>query len=397
AASVEQVRPLLAASAGCSVVITSRLSLSALTLHDGARPVEVPHLTGQQGRELLAGTVGCDTDAQDLQPLVECCAGLPLALAIVGERARSTPGASPADLVAEIAATEDRLDRFDLGEGDGSLRSILTWSYESLSTEAQLVFRSIGAFPGRHPDVGALAAISAMDHRSASRAVDELVRAHLATAADVALHQHDLLRDLAAELAQEHGPRLDERTATRLVAYWAVRAAQARPRFVVEQASPMTAPELDRVDAPDFTDDERARRWARRHLPTMVAAARLVPEPPYPAFERVLLVLSRMVMAIVSAVGSTTAAAPLTCAARLAAERSGDTRDVVRATLQHATAIDDDDTAVAALRTAIEVARTHNLPGQAAIGTGNLGFRSARAGDTASAVTHSEEAVRLAL
>src|SRR5699024_6919909 len=138
-------------------------------------------------------------------------------------------------------------------------------------------------------------------------------------------------------------------------------------------------------------------RWSAAARPAMLAAARLVPGPPYLAFDRVLLVLSRMVMAIVSAVGSTTAAAPLTCAARLAAERSGDTRDVVRATLQHATAIDDDDTAVAALRTAIEVARTHNLPGQAAIGTGNLGFRSARAGDTASAVTHSEEAVRLAL
>ncbi|WP_277050298.1 AfsR/SARP family transcriptional regulator [Ruania albidiflava] len=397
AASGEQVRPLLAASAGCAVLVTSRISLSAVTLHDGARPVEVPHLTEQQGRELLAGAVGCDADAQDLQPLVECCAGLPLALAIVGERARSAPGASPADLVAEIAATEDRLDRFDLGEGDGSLRSILTWSYQSLSAEAQLVFRSIGAFPGRHPDVGALAAISAMDHRSASRAVDELVRAHLATAADVALHQHDLLRDLAAELAQEHGPRLDEQAATRLVAYWAVRAAQARPRFVAEQASPMTAPELDRVDAPDFIDDERARRWARRHLPTMVAAARLVPEPPYPAFDRVLLVLSRMVMVIASAIGSQHVAAELSCAARQAAERSGDTLDVVRAALQHASAIDDDDTAVAALRTAIEAARKHSLPDQAAIGTGNLGFRTARMGDTASALVHSEEAVRLAL
>lgn len=397
AASVEQVRPLLAASAGCTVVITSRLSLSALTLHDGARPVEVPHLTEQQGRELLAGAVGCDADAQDLQPLVECCAGLPLALAIVGERARSTPGARPADLVAEIAATEDRLDRFDLGEEHGSLRSILTWSYQSLSAEAQLVFRSIGVFPGRDPDVGALAAISAMDHRSASRAVDELVRAHLVAAADVSLRQHDLLRDLAAELAQEHGPRLDEQTATRLVAYWAVRAAQARPRFVVEQASPMTAPELDRVDAPDFTDDERARRWVRRHLPTLVAAARLVPEPPHPAFDRVLLVLSRMVIVIVSTIGSQHVASPLSCAAREAAERSGDTLDLVRATLQHASALDDDDTAVAALRTAIEVALKHNLPDQAAIGTGNLGFRTARMGDTASALMHSEEAVRLAM
>src|SRR5690625_6322846 len=46
---------------------------------------------------------------------------------------------SAADLVDQITAAARRLDRFDLGEEDASLRSILSWSYRSLTPQAQLV------------------------------------------------------------------------------------------------------------------------------------------------------------------------------------------------------------------------------------------------------------------
>src|SRR5699024_8042277 len=343
AASVEQVRPLLAASSGCVVLVTSRLSLSGLALHSGARTIELPHLGEDPARELLGTALGEETEQQTLAPLLECCAGLPLALAIVAERARFTSSTTAEDLVDQIAAARRRLDRFDLGEEDGSLRSILSWSYRSLTPQAQLAFRSIGAFPGRGPDIGALAAISSMDYESATRAVDELVRAHLVSAEDLALRQHDLLRDLAAELAQAHGPALDEQTTTRLVAYWAVRAAQARPRFVPEPVGTLEDPELAAIDAPDFTDDERARRWGRQHLLTRVEAAHLVPAQPSPPFDRVLCVLSRMMSPIVAATGATVMIAPLTGAAQEAAERSGERLDVVRARLQHATSLSASD------------------------------------------------------
>lgn len=398
AASVEQVRPLLAASAGCVVLVTSRLSLSGLALHCGARTLELPHLGEDSARELLGTALGEGTEAPTLAPLLECCAGLPLALAIVAERARFAPSTTAADLVDQITAAARRLDRFDLGEEDASLRSILSWSYRSLTPQAQLVFRSIGAFPGRRPDVGALAAISGMDYESAARAVDELVRAHLVSAEDLALRQHDLLRDLAAELAQAHGPALDEQTATRLVAYWAVRAAQARPRFAPEPVGALEVPELTAIDAPDFTDDERARRWVREHLLTMVEAAHLVPARPYPPFDRVLCVLSRMMSPIVAATGATVTIAPLTGAAQEAAERSGKTLDVVRARLQHATSLSGSDpqAAVTAFRTAIAFALQAGLSEQAAIGTGNLGRLLDRADDRQAAVEHYEEAARLA-
>lgn len=398
AASVEQVRPLLAGSAGCAVVITSRLSLSGLALHAGAHTIEVPHLSEERAGELIGGALGRDAGPDDLAPLLECCGGLPLALAIVAERARSTPNATAADLVAEIMATGDRLDRFDVGEEDGSLRSILTWSYQSLSETAQLVFRTMGAFPGFGPDVGALAAISQQGYRTSARAVDELVRAHLVTTGEVGLRQHDLLRDLAAELAAAQGPALDESAVTRLVAYWAVRTGQARPRFVPEPAGALDVPELEQIDAPDFTDDERARQWVRHHLVTMVGAADLVPAQPGAAFDRVLSVLSRMMTAITAATGATARIVPLTAAAQDANERSGDTLDVVRARTQHATALAgiDQEAAVTAFHNAISFALQAGLPEHAAIGTGNLGLLMSRADDSQAAIEHYEEAARLA-
>src|SRR5699024_10942260 len=136
AASVEQVRPLLAASAGCVVLVTSRLSLSGLALHCGARTLELPHLGEDSARELLGTALGEGTEPPTLAPLLECCAGLPLALAIVAERARFAPSTTAADLVDQITAAARRLDRFDLGEEDASLRSILSWSYRSLTPQA---------------------------------------------------------------------------------------------------------------------------------------------------------------------------------------------------------------------------------------------------------------------
>lgn len=399
AASVQQVRPLLAASAGCTVVITSRLSLSGLALHAGARTIEVPHLTEERAGELVGGALGPGARPEDLGPLLECCGGLPLALAIVAERARSTPSATAADLVAEITATAGRLDRFDLGEEDGSLRSILTWSYRSLSETAQLVFRAMGAFPGFGPDVGALAAISEQDFRTTARAVDELVRAHLVTAADVGLRQHDLLRDLAAELADQDGPVLDERRVTLLIAYWARRGRQLLPRFIPEPVRPVQVAELSLVEAPDFTDDERARRWFDHHLPSILDVSELSQAHPVPVIDRLVLVLSRTVVAISSATGASARCASLTAAARRAADRSGERHDLVRTRLQHATAISARyrvEEASAAFRDVIALALDSGELAQAATGAGNLGFLHVRAGERSAAQECYEEAVQLA-
>lgn len=399
AASAEQVRPLLTASAGCTVMITSRLSLSGLALHAGARTIEVPHLTEDLARELLRGALGQESGPEALRPLLECCGGLPLALAIVAERARSTPGVTARGLVAEIAATGARLDRFDLGEEDGSLRSILTWSYQSLSRDAQLIFRTIGAFPGRGPDVGALAAISGVDHRTTARAVDELIRAHLVTSGGVGLGQHDLLRDLAVELAEQEGPHLDQQAVQRLLTYYAVVTRGVQTRSLPDSVPDWEQNVLVPVWTPEFTDDEHAGSWLDHHLRTIVGFADLAEQLEEASIDQMILMLSRAMCAIGVSGGGMGHLTPLVAAASRASKRTGQSLDIVRADVNYGTALagsGDLERATDILLVAADLALESGHLKEAAIGTGNLGWVKGQNGHHHAALRHYRKACQLA-
>ncbi|HET9895769.1 MAG TPA: hypothetical protein VFQ44_12650 [Streptosporangiaceae bacterium] len=58
AADLNQVRPLLPGSAGCAVVITSRIQLSGLVASAGARPFILDLPTEAEAREMLASRLG---------------------------------------------------------------------------------------------------------------------------------------------------------------------------------------------------------------------------------------------------------------------------------------------------------------------------------------------------
>jgi hypothetical protein len=93
ALSAAQARVLLPASAGCVVLVTSRLRLSGL-FADGAEMVEVAPLPQTQAVELLANAVGRQRVADefsDLEKLATLCGGLPIALSVAGARLASRP------------------------------------------------------------------------------------------------------------------------------------------------------------------------------------------------------------------------------------------------------------------------------------------------------------------
>ncbi|HKT02946.1 MAG TPA: NB-ARC domain-containing protein, partial [Rugosimonospora sp.] len=84
-----QVRPLLPAAPGCLVVITSRNLLSSLVAAEGAHPVTLDLFTAAEAREALANRLGADRVAAEpeaVDALIERCARLPLALAVVAAR-----------------------------------------------------------------------------------------------------------------------------------------------------------------------------------------------------------------------------------------------------------------------------------------------------------------------
>src|SRR5689334_6125247 len=60
-----QVRPLLPASPGCLVLVTSRNQLTSLAAAEGAMPLALDLLSGEEAEELLAARLGGDRLAAD--------------------------------------------------------------------------------------------------------------------------------------------------------------------------------------------------------------------------------------------------------------------------------------------------------------------------------------------
>ncbi len=218
ARSTEQVRPLLPASPGCMVVITSRTQLTGLVAAEGARPLPLDLLSAADASELLTHRMGPERVAAEpaaAAELVEQSARLPLALSVTCARAVTRPGAPLADLAAELRDARGRLDALETDDVTTDLRAVFSWSYQRLSDRAARMFRLFGLHPG--PDISAAAAASLAGSTvpTARSALAELTRASLLTEdKDGRFGCHELLRAYAAERAAAD-ETADEREAVR--------------------------------------------------------------------------------------------------------------------------------------------------------------------------------------
>jgi DNA-binding SARP family transcriptional activator/tetratricopeptide (TPR) repeat protein len=206
ASSVEQVRPLLPGSAACTVLVTSRDALAGLVARDGAARLELDLLPLDEAVALLTELIGepAHADPDATAELARQCARLPLALRVAAERAAGRPAVPLADLVADLAGQQPRLDLLDVpGDPRTAVRAVFSWSYQQLSDGSARMFRLLGIHPGPDITVPAAASLAATAEADARRLLRDLVRAHL-----IAEHLpgryafHDLLRAYAAEQAQ---------------------------------------------------------------------------------------------------------------------------------------------------------------------------------------------------
>jgi DNA-binding SARP family transcriptional activator len=162
ALSEEQVRPLLPGSPACTVVVTSRDSLAGLVALHGARRIGLGPLPAADALALLRTLVGArvDTEPGPAAALAEQCARLPLALRVAAELAVAHPSSRLAELVAELADQQRRLDLLDAG-GDrrAAVEAVFSWSYERLPAPAARTFRLLSLHPGPEADAHAVAAL----------------------------------------------------------------------------------------------------------------------------------------------------------------------------------------------------------------------------------------------
>jgi tetratricopeptide (TPR) repeat protein/transcriptional regulator with XRE-family HTH domain len=212
----QQVRPLLPASPGSLVLITSRNQLAGLAIAHGARLVTLDVLAHGEAVLLLTARLGADRAAAEpaaVSEIADLCARLPLALAVAAARAGARPGFPLAALTVELRDAAGRLDALDAGDPAASVRAVFSWSYRELYPESARMFRFLGLHPGSDISVPAAASLAGTDMGKASRLLRELARDCLITEhAPGRFTFHDLLRAYAADQARatDSGP---ERTA----------------------------------------------------------------------------------------------------------------------------------------------------------------------------------------
>ncbi|MER5339340.1 BTAD domain-containing putative transcriptional regulator [Streptomyces mirabilis] len=205
ARDTEHVQPLLPGTPGSLVIVTSRSRLSGLIAGHGAQLLPLDLLTAEESLELLtrrlgAARVGAESEAASA--IVDLCARLPLALALVAARAAHHPGFRLADIVEELRADVGSLDAFSFGDDAGTdIRAVFSWSYHALSPEAAGLFRRLTLHPG--PDISAAAAtaLAGVPPRQSRALLTELTGASLLIEHAIGRFVfHDLLRAYGCEL-----------------------------------------------------------------------------------------------------------------------------------------------------------------------------------------------------
>ena len=217
ARSPGQVRPLLPASPGCAVALTSRDQLRGLVARDGAVRLDLDVLTPREARMLLTRLLGAervDAEPEAAAELVRLCGYLPLALRIAAANLSGRPRTTVAGYAAELAAG-DRLRALEAGEdADAAVRVAFDRSYAALPAAARRLFRLLGLVPGAGIGPRAAAALAGTDAAAAAVLLDRLASAHLAGEhAPNRYVLHDLLRRYAADRASAEDSQADREAA----------------------------------------------------------------------------------------------------------------------------------------------------------------------------------------
>ena len=270
-----QVRPLIPASPGSLLLVTSRASMAGLAVADGAAIIPLGLLTEDEAVALLRARLGPEWIAANetaVTDVIKFCGRLPLALSIVAARAATRPNHPLADLVIALRDASDRLDALDTGDPVASVRSVFSWSYRQLPGPAAGMFRLLGLHPGPEISIPAAASLAASGRAEAKQLLARLTSASLLTEVTPGRYAlHDLLRAYAAELVAADDTAHDRSAAAnRMLDHYlhsahdaTLRIYEPRVEIKLETATAGIAPE----SAPDR---QHAEAWFQAERPVLL-------------------------------------------------------------------------------------------------------------------------------
>ncbi|MEZ0114946.1 tetratricopeptide (TPR) repeat protein [Catenulispora sp. EB89] len=261
AANEQQVRPLIPATPGCLVLVTSRNRLKAL---DDAHAVPLDVLDPADAVALLCRHAGPGRIAADdpaVARIAELCGYLPLALRITATNLAHRPAWTTEHLEARLRTGLADLAAFD--DGDRRVRAAFDLSYDNLTPDQQAMFRHLGLVPGQDSDLYAAAALLDTGLNEADTLLQDLTdRSLLTETAPGRYRLHDLLREHARTLAATHESTKQRTTALDRLLHYYAHTAQTASTAIAR----LPRPEPDGpapAHTPDLTDPETARAWLR--------------------------------------------------------------------------------------------------------------------------------------
>ena len=275
--SAAQVAPLLPASPGSLVLVTSRHRMPELVRDYGARPLRLEGLSADDSLRLLGRLAGERRVARE-RPFAELvagrCGGLPLALCATGARLAEREHLTWERVAGELAAPPAD----EGGPADPALRAADA-SYAELSPGAAALYRRLALRPWPAVPVGAAAAAAEVTEERARVLLEELAAAHLLEEiAEERYRFHDLVRRHALGRArQDESPREAARAVGRTIR-WFLREAAAADLTVIPGRWHL-GPAFAGLTPPADPAPEQARAaldWLRRerdNLAEAVAAA----------------------------------------------------------------------------------------------------------------------------
>ncbi|MFW5421042.1 NACHT domain-containing protein [Nocardiopsis sp. CNT-189] len=263
AADEAQIRPLLPATPGCTLIVTARTRLPGLIAD--ADHIDVDPLPEAEAAELLRRLVR--RAVPQLSALAAAAAGMPLAVCAIAGALSLDPGRTP-QFARSLLTRTDPLTLED------SVDRALRTAVDALPDDARRLHLLCGLHPGHHITLPAAAALAGTGEEQAREALHMMTAMSLTRPVGPGVWaMHDVVREHAGARVEEEVPEEERGDALdRLIDHHLLTTAAAD---IALNASRLRYAEVfDR--APDlFTDRKTALEWWDREGDTVAALARL--------------------------------------------------------------------------------------------------------------------------
>jgi tetratricopeptide (TPR) repeat protein len=270
AVDASQVRPLLPATTGTVVLVTSRHRLTDLP---EAMPVALEILKPAEASQLfirLASRPGIGADDEALAGIAGLCGYLPLAIGLAAGQFKHHHAWTLDDLARHLESENN-----GLSAESGSVAASYSLSYGNLPADQQQLFRRLGLHPGTDIDAYAAAALNDTGLGATRYLLDELYGYHLIDEPAAGRYRfHDLVAGYARALAADYLPAERDLALTRLLDYYlhTTRAAARHLNRRGPDAQPGDAAQVPAA-TPSLLSRDLAAAWMDAERINLHAAA----------------------------------------------------------------------------------------------------------------------------